>query len=347
MNHQFYMQQCIDLALKGIGNVAPNPMVGAVLVHDDKIIGEGWHRQYGEAHAEVNCINSVAANHQHLIAESTLYVNLEPCNHTGKTPPCTDFILQHGIKKIVVGCVDANPLVGGKGIAKLKTNNCHVVYPILEKENIELNKRFFTFHQKKRPYIFLKYAQTKDRFIAADNYNAIKISNNLVDEKMHEMRSHEAAIMVGYNTAWHDNPRLTARLTNSTHQPLRIVIDRQNKLPVSHHLLSDKLATLILNEVVNKHENNKEYLRLDFNYLLPHLMNELYKRNINSMIVEGGAILLQNFINENLWDEAIVITNTELSIHHGIDAPILIAKPNTSITAENNCINYFRNTNTI
>jgi diaminohydroxyphosphoribosylaminopyrimidine deaminase/5-amino-6-(5-phosphoribosylamino)uracil reductase len=341
------MQQCINLALKGIGNVAPNPMVGAVLVHDDKIIGEGWHQQYGEAHAEVNCINSVPVNQQHLIAESTLYVNLEPCNHTGKTPPCTDFILQHQIKKIVVGCVDANPLVGGKGIAKLIQNNCEVVYPILEKENLELNKRFFTFHQKKRPYIFLKYAQTHDRFIAADNYKAIKISNNLVDEKMHEMRSHEAAIMVGYNTAWHDNPRLTARLVDSTHQPLRIVIDKHNKLPASHHLLSDKLATLILNEIINKKENNKEYLRIDFNHLLPNLMNELFKRNINSMIVEGGAILLQSFINENLWDEAIVITNTELSMQHGIEAPILIAKPNSSIIIENNSIDYYRNTNTI
>ncbi|MFM2047760.1 MAG: bifunctional diaminohydroxyphosphoribosylaminopyrimidine [Bacteroidota bacterium] len=347
MNHRFYMQQCINLALKGIGNVAPNPMVGAVLVHDDKIIGEGWHRQYGEAHAEVNCINSVAANHQHLIAESTLYVNLEPCNHTGKTPPCTDFILQHQIKKIVVGCVDANPLVGGKGIAKLIHNNCEVVYPILEKENLELNKRFFAFHQKKRPYIFLKYAQTHDRFIAADNFKAIKISNNLVDEKMHKMRSHEAAIMVGYNTAWHDNPRLTARLVDSTHQPLRIVMDRNTKLPTSHHLLSDELATLILNERISKKENNKEYLQLDFNHLLPNLMNELFKRNINSMIVEGGAILLQSFINENLWDEAIVITNTELNMQHGIEAPILIAKPNTSLIIDNNSIDYYRNTNTI
>jgi diaminohydroxyphosphoribosylaminopyrimidine deaminase/5-amino-6-(5-phosphoribosylamino)uracil reductase len=343
MNHQKYMQHCIDLANKGIGNVAPNPLVGAVLVHQDKIIGEGWHQKYGEAHAEVNCINSVSEENKKHIEDSTLYVSLEPCNHFGKTPPCSDLILKHHIKKVVVGCVDANPKVGGSGIKKLVDNNVEVIYPVLEHECMNLNKRFFTFHQKHRPYIFLKWAQTNDTFIAHKNFKPIKISNEIVDAKMHQMRRDEAAIMVGFNTALHDNPKLTARKIEVQKQPLRIVIDKNNQLPTTHFLMNDEHSTLLLNTHFNKTEKNKEFLKIDFNEnFIPQLLNELYLKNINSIIIEGGTILLQSFIDKGLWDEAIVITNIHINIDEGIEAPKWNETSIKSEVIENNLIEYYQ-----
>jgi diaminohydroxyphosphoribosylaminopyrimidine deaminase/5-amino-6-(5-phosphoribosylamino)uracil reductase len=343
MNHQKYMQHCIDLANKGIGNVAPNPLVGAVLVHQDKIIGEGWHQKYGEAHAEVNCINSVSEENKKHIEDSTLYVSLEPCNHFGKTPPCSDLILKHHIKKVVVGCVDANPKVGGSGIKKLVDNNVEVIYPVLEHECMNLNKRFFTFHQKHRPYIFLKWAQTNDTFIAHKNFKPIKISNEIVDAKMHQMRRDEAAIMVGFNTALHDNPKLTARKIEVQKQPLRIVIDKNNQLPTTHFLMNDEHSTLLLNTHFNKTEKNKEFLKIDFNEnFIPQLLNELYLKNINSIIIEGGTILLQSFIDKGLWDEAIVITNIHINIDEGIKAPKWNETSIKSEVIENNLIEYYQ-----
>ncbi|MEY2829491.1 MAG: hypothetical protein RIQ33_1349 [Bacteroidota bacterium] len=337
------MQHCIDLANKGIGNVAPNPLVGAVLVHQDKIIGEGWHQKYGEAHAEVNCINSVSEENKKHIEDSTLYVSLEPCNHFGKTPPCSDLILKHHIKKVVVGCVDANPKVGGSGIKKLVDNNVEVIYPVLEHECMNLNKRFFTFHQKHRPYIFLKWAQTNDTFIAHKNFKPIKISNEIVDAKMHQMRRDEAAIMVGFNTALHDNPKLTARKIEVQKQPLRIVIDKNNQLPTTHFLMNDEHSTLLLNTHFNKTEKNKEFLKIDFNEnFIPQLLNELYLKNINSIIIEGGTILLQSFIDKGLWDEAIVITNIHINIDEGIKAPKWNETSIKSEVIENNLIEYYQ-----
>jgi diaminohydroxyphosphoribosylaminopyrimidine deaminase/5-amino-6-(5-phosphoribosylamino)uracil reductase len=346
MNHDIFIQRCIELASNGIGKVSPNPMVGAVLVYDNKIIGEGWHQKYGESHAEVNCINSVAEENKKYIAESTLYVSLEPCNHFGKTPPCSDLILNSNIKKVVVGCVDANPKVGGSGIKKLVENNVEVIYPVLEKECINLNKRFFTFHEKHRPYIFLKWAQTNDGFIAAQNFKAIKISNEIVNKQIHTIRSQEDAIMVGFNTAYYDNPKLTARLETDVNQPLRIVIDKENKLPKTHFLLADEHKTLILNNEMNAKNGDKEYLKMDFNEsLLTNLMNILFERNITSLIVEGGTTLLQSFINENFWDEAIVITNSEMNIGYGIKAPIFQNKniANNQVIG-NNTLTNFKNT---
>ncbi|MEN9521727.1 MAG: hypothetical protein RL065_104 [Bacteroidota bacterium] len=323
MNHNIFIQRCIDLAYKGLGIVSPNPMVGAVLVHDNKIIGEGWHQKYGEAHAEVNCINSVSEENKKYIADSTLYVSLEPCNHFGKTPPCSDLILKHQIKKVVVGCVDANPKVGGSGIKKLLDNKVEVIYPVLEDDCKQLNKRFFAFHQKHRPYIFLKWAQTNDGFIAAENCKAIKISNSEVDLAIHQMRSNESAIMVGFNTALYDNPKLTARLGVRVNQPLRIVMDRKNELPPTHFLLADEFKTLILNESIHEKRGVKEFVKIDFNNsIIDQLMNLLFEKNITSLIVEGGAKLLQRFIVADLWDEALVITNTEMNIKKGIKSPV-------------------------
>ena len=274
-----------------------------------------------------------------------MYVGLEPCNHFGKTPPCSDLILNNNIKKVVVGCVDANPKVGGSGIRKLVENNVEVIYPVLEKECLNLNKRFFTFHEKHRPYTFLKWAQTNDGFIAAENFKAIKISNEIVNKQMHIMRSQEDAIMVGFNTAYYDNPKLTARLETDINQPLRIVIDKENKLPKTHFLLADELKTLILNNVMNTKNDDKEYLKMDFNEsLLSNLMNTLFERNITSLIVEGGTTLLQSFINENMWDEAIVITNREMNISNGIKAPIFQHKNITSnIVIGNNTLTNYKN----
>ena len=320
--HEKYIVRCIELAERGKGFVAPNPLVGAVLVYDDKIIGEGWHQQFGEAHAEVNCINSVSEINRKFIVDSTLYVSLEPCNHFGKTPPCTDLILKSGIKKVVIGCRDENELVNGVGVKRLSAHGVGVIENVLEEECKDLNKRFFAFHKKYRPYIFLKWAETADGFIAAENFKQIKISNAEVDYLMHQMRAEEAAIMVGFNTALHDNPKLTARNFTNSKQPLRIVIDKPNELPNSHFLLADEFPTLILNEIKNEKNDEKEFLKIDFHENWLHdFMQILFKRKILSLIVEGGTRLLESFIQSNLWDEAIKITNRDLNIEGGVRAP--------------------------
>ncbi len=320
--HEKYIVRCIELAERGKGFVAPNPLVGAVLVHDDKIIGEGWHQQFGEAHAEVNCINSVSEINRKFIVDSTLYVSLEPCNHFGKTPPCTDLILKSGIKKVVIGCRDENELVNGVGVKRLSAHGVGVIEKVLEEECKDLNKRFFAFHKKHRPYIFLKWAETTEGFIAAENFKAIKISNSEVDYLMHQMRTEEAAIMVGFNTALHDNPKLTARNFPISKQPLRIVIDKRNELLKSHFLLADEFPTLILNEIKNEKNDEKEFLKIDFHENWLHdFMQILFKRKILSLIVEGGTRLLESFIQSNLWDEAIKITNRDLNIESGVKAP--------------------------
>ena len=337
-----YMLRCLQLAALGAGSVAPNPMVGAVLVYADKIIGEGFHQKYGEAHAEVNCINSVKEIDKPFIEKSTLYVSLEPCNHFGKTPPCTDLILQNKISKVVIGCIDVYKEVAGKGILKLQKAGVEVVTGILEKECIELNKRFFTFHQKFRPFIILKWAQSINGKIGADDRRVL-ISNEYTNRIVHKWRSEESAILIGTNTVLQDDPLLTNRLWRGKN-PVRIIIDKNLKLQTSFKIFNADSKTIIFNLLQNSVKENLLYIKLRKENFLNDLMNSLFENNIQSVIIEGGAKTLQSFIDKDLWDEARVIINEELIIENGIAAPEM--KNFISIKQERNTgdlINYYLN----
>lgn len=320
------MQRCIELARLGIGSVAPNPMVGAVLVHEDRIIGEGYHMQYGQAHAEVNCINAVKEADKGLIEASTIYVSLEPCAHFGKTPPCADLILKMKIPRVVIGCRDPFKEVDGKGIEKLLAAGIEVIQPVLEKECKELNKRFFTFHLKPRPYIILKWAQTADGFIGKTDSSRLLISNDYSNRLVHKWRSEEAAILVGTNTALHDNPSLTTRMWTGKN-PVRLVLDMNLRLPASLHVLDGSVRTIVFNAVKQEEKGNIVYYQCTKDKSLVYqIANALYQLNIQSVIVEGGAKLLQSFIDAQLYDEVRIITNTVLKTGSGVAAPLFANK---------------------
>lgn len=316
---ELFMKRCIELALNGYGHVAPNPLVGCVIVYDDKIIGEGYHQQFGKAHAEVNAIESV--KDKTLLSNSTLYVSLEPCSHHGKTPPCVDMIIKHKIPHVMIGCADAFSEVNGRGIAALKNGGIKVMLNILELECRNLNKRFFTYHEKKRPYIILKWAQSKDGFIGKRNVaEPVTISNELSKTLSHKWRSEEAAIIIGTKTAIADNPQLNTRLWSGKN-PLRIVIDKDLKIPFTHHLYSHTHPTVIFNAVKNEIIENTEFVRIDFSdNSLSTILHEIYKRKINSILIEGGTNLLSQFIEQNLWDEARVFTGTTY-LKEGVPSP--------------------------
>jgi diaminohydroxyphosphoribosylaminopyrimidine deaminase/5-amino-6-(5-phosphoribosylamino)uracil reductase len=324
------MNRCIQLAKLGAGNVAPNPLVGAVLEFDNKIIGEGYHQKYGEAHAEVNCINSVKEENKFIIEKSTLYVSLEPCSHYGKTPPCVDIIIKNKIKKVVIGCIDVYKEVAGKGIQKLKDAGIEVISGILEKDCIDLNKRFFTFHQKFRPYIILKWAQSVNGKIAGtlpllseENINKrIYISNDYSNRLVHKWRSEEAAILVGTRTAMQDDPLLTTRLW-AGRNPTRIVIDKELQLSPGLKVFNNEAKTIIYNSKKDSIGENLVYIKLENENFLEQLLDSLFEMNIQSVLVEGGAKTLQSFIDNGLWDEGRVITNENLFIENGIAAPEL------------------------
>ena len=317
------MQRCLELAKLGAGNVAPNPMVGAVLVCNDKIIGEGWHQQYGEAHAEVNAIHQAVQNGQMDLSQSTLYVSLEPCAHFGKTPPCTDLIIQHKIPKVVIGCRDLFKEVNGKGIEKLKAAGVEVESGVLVNECKELNKRFLTFYTTHRPYVVLKWAQTGDGKIATGNNERLLISNEYSNRLVHQWRSEEAAILVGTNTALQDNPDLTTRLWPGN-SPVRLVVDMELRLPSSLKIFNQHVRTIIFNSVKHEEERSLSYYQVTNDTSLVHqIMNALYKLKIQSVLVEGGARLLQSFIDEGIWDEARVINNEQLIMNNGLKAPVL------------------------
>lgn len=331
-----YMLRCLQLAKLGAGRVAPNPMVGSVLVYKNRIIGEGWHQEYGKAHAEVNCINSVKTEDRNLIEHATLYVSLEPCAHYGKTPPCIDLIIRNKISKVVIGCRDPFKEVNGQGIEKLKSANIEVISGILEKECKELNKSFFTFHQKSRPYIILKWAQSTDKKIASNKSNRLLISNETTNRIVHKWRSESSLILVGTNTAMLDNPSLTNRFWNGRN-PVRLVIDTQLKLKKELNIFNQEAPTIvftylpIINIMLSKEMNslthfqfeNKTYhFKLQGKTSLPlEIANACFQLNLQSILVEGGAQLLQSFIDENLYDEIRVITNQNLFVTDGIAAP--------------------------
>ncbi|MBL7705996.1 MAG: bifunctional diaminohydroxyphosphoribosylaminopyrimidine deaminase/5-amino-6-(5-phosphoribosylamino)uracil reductase RibD [Taibaiella sp.] len=344
-DHLPFMQRALYLARLGAGSVAPNPLVGAVLVHEGRIIGEGWHRQYGQAHAEVNCINSVKPEDQYKIKESTIYVTLEPCAHFGKTPPCAALIIQHKIPKVVIACVDTFSEVAGKGIQQLRDAGIAIELGVLEQEARWLNRRFFTFHEKKRPYVLLKWAESSDGFIAPENGRKVMLSNTLVQRYVHKMRHEEAAIMVGYNTVLADDPFLTDRFFG-TQQPLRIVYDPEDALPAQLHLKTDGHKTIIYNHKRAAENGNCSYISLEQTGEDPvkSILDDLHQRGINSLIVEGGTKTLETFISSGLWDEAHII-KTPVIIGTGTPAPGLgRARRADVITLADNTIELFENT---
>lgn len=342
------MLRCIEIARNGLGSVAPNPAVGALLVHDNKIIGEGYTSPYGGPHAEVNAIHSVSD--KSLLKKATLYVTLEPCSHFGKTPPCADLIVKHKIPKVVIGLLDPHEKVAGKGIQKLKNTGCKVITGILEEKCREHHKRFLSFHEKKRPYIILKWAQTSDGFIAPEkekrnqNPEPFWITNSYSRQMVHQWRAQEQAILVGTNTVLEDNPKLNVRQWMGKN-PMRIVLDRALKVPNDFHVLDGSISTIVITEIEDKLHYKKgiTYEVLDFSKnVAAQICGILYKHNINSVLIEGGAQTLKTFIEDNFWDEARIFTGNQ-NFTSGIEAPKFSGKLMKSKLIDKDQLNYYRN----
>lgn len=317
------MMRALELARLGMGQVAPNPMVGCVIVHDGLIIGEGYHRKYGEAHAEVNAVRAV--KNRDLLRESTMYVTLEPCSHFGKTPPCADLIVEMQIPRVVVGSLDPNEKVSGKGLERLRAAGIELSTGMLEDECIRMNRRFMTFHKEHRPYIILKWAQTEDGYIdKARNKEEFGqptwITNDLSRMAVHKMRTDEAAIMVGTKTALKDNPSLTVREWSGGH-PLRIVLDRAGKLASGCALMDQSAETIVFSEIARESKPNLEFIPLKFGPgMLGEINDFLFRRGIQSLLIEGGKSLLESYMQENLWDEARVYIGNK-RFGSGVKAP--------------------------
>ena len=333
--HEKYIKRCIELAQNGLGTTYPNPMVGSVIVYENQIIGEGWHKKAGEPHAEVNAVRSV--KDKSLLKKATIYVSLEPCSHFGKTPPCCDLIIANQIPNVVVGTVDPNEKVAGKGILKLIEAGANVTVGVLEDECNELNKRFFTFHQKKRPYIILKWAESQDGFLAPEktisqDRKPIWITNTYSRQLVHKWRTEEQAILVGTQTVIDDNPKLNAR-DWSGNNPVRVVIDRENKIDQNSFIFDDTVKTIIFsNENKKTSTANTQFEVIDFSKnIIPEILDVLYKNQIQSIIIEGGRQTLQSFIDENIWDEARIFVGKP-SFGNGTKAPIISRKNNSKTT---------------
>lgn len=340
MSDILFMQRALDLAQRGKGLVTPNPMVGCVIVSDQKIIGEGYHKKYGEAHAEVNAINSVS--NPDLLRRSTVYVSLEPCAHFGKTPPCADLLIENRVKKVIVACEDPFSLVDGKGIERLKDKGIEVKVGVLKNEAILLNKRFFTFHQKKRPYVILKWAQTADGYVAKENHDAKWISNPYSRQLVHKWRTEEDAILVGKGTALYDNPSLTAR-DWSGKNPIRILLDSKLELPYDLKLYDPEADSLILNISKCSINDNNTWLKL--NEITPKtVLHAMYEKNIQSVIIEGGKKVLNAFIRENCWDEARIFISTK-TFGKGIEAPQLRGEIEQTEKIQQDQLFIYRNVN--
>lgn len=325
--NELYMSRCLQLAQQAEGHTAPNPMVGAVIMCDGVIIGEGYHHRCGEPHAEVNAIRSV--NDQNLLMKSTLYVNLEPCSHYGKTPPCAQLIIDKKIPRVVVGMGDPNPKVNGRGIQMLREAGVEVVENVLNQQCQILNKRFVTLYTKKRPFVILKWAQTQDGFIDAwrttSEIPPLRISNEVTKTLNHQIRSIESAILVGTNTALLDNPHLTARKLN-TRNPVRMVVDKSLRVPSDYRIYDQTTPTVIFTDKMVENKTNITFVKLDFSKaIVPQIVDYLYQVNLSSLIVEGGTQLLQAFIDANLWDEVYIETSPEI-IGAGVKAPNISMK---------------------
>jgi diaminohydroxyphosphoribosylaminopyrimidine deaminase/5-amino-6-(5-phosphoribosylamino)uracil reductase len=320
-----YIKRCIELAKNGLGTTYPNPLVGCVIVFENKIIGEGWHKKSGEAHAEVIAIESV--QNKELLSRSTLYVSLEPCSHFGKTPPCADLILKYKIPNVVIGTIDPNSKVAGKGIQRLRDSGVNVTFGILEKECNELNKRFFTFHKKNRPFIILKWAESSDGFISPKNKNEQKpvwISNEYSRQLVHKWRSEEQSILVGTQTVIDDNPSLTVRDWTGKN-PIRVIIDKKNNIDSLKNVFDNQAKTIVFsNKEMTSKSDNIQNIIIDFEENSTHeIVGKLYENNIQSIIIEGGRNTLQSFIDANLWDEARVFIG-KIHLKEGTKAPELI-----------------------
>ncbi len=343
-----FMKRALQLAKNGLGVTAPNPMVGAVIVLNDKIIGEGYTSAYGGAHAEVNAINSVK-NKSDLI-KATLYVTLEPCSHYGKTPPCADLIIKHNIPNVVIGTMDPHDKVKGKGIARLKNAGCNVTIGFLEEACLEHHKRFITFQQKKRPYIILKWAETMDGFIAPlppkrdEEPKPYWISNTFSRQLVHKWRSEEQAILVGTNTVLEDNPKLNVR-DWTVKSPIRVIIDRNLKIQGNYHIYDKSVKTIIITEVedASKQLADIDFETIDFSKNVPEqICRTLHKKNIISILIEGGAQTLQSFIDSNLWDEARIFTGQN-TFGEGLKAPKSNGKLHETLKIDSDLLNIYKN----
>lgn len=322
MNPSLFMQRALDLAERGKGAVRPNPLVGCVLVHEGKIIGEGYHEQYGGPHAEVNAIASVTD--PKLLAAATAYVSLEPCSHWGKTPPCANLLVEKGIKSVVVATLDPNPLVAGKGVKLLEEAGISVQVGLLEREARWQNRRFFCQQEMHRPYLILKWAQTQDGFIARENFDSKWISSSQSRQLVHQWRAEEQAILVGKNTALHDNPRLNVRDWTGS-DPIRVVLDSKLELPADLHLFDQQIPTLCYNLLKSEKLTNLEWVQLP-QLSLEALMADLHARQIQSVLIEGGSQTIHQFLAAGLWDEARVFT-APIQFERGIAAPKLTQTP--------------------
>ncbi len=350
-----YMNIAIQLAKLGIGKVSPNPMVGCVIVNKGKIIGQGFHEQYGAPHAEVNAINNI--QDKSLLKESTLYVNLEPCSHFGKTPPCADLIIKHKIPKVVIGCKDTFSEVSGKGIKKLQDTGVEVVVGVLEHKSIELNKRFFNYHSKKRPYVILKWAKTPNGFMDVDRANIENIIKSHQDingkahnwittddskKLVHHWRTEVQAVMVGTNTVLNDNPQLTVREVEGKN-PLRVILDLTLRLPSNLRVFDGSVPTMVLNHLKNEKRNNIEYVKIDKDGdLIDQVLRTLYHREVQSILIEGGAQLLHTFFDGKLWDEARVFTGVK-EFKNGLKAPEIENSPKTTLYLGKDQIDFYVN----
>lgn len=324
--HETYIKRCLQIAKNGLGTTRPNPMVGCVIFRENKIISEGFTSEYGGNHAEVNAINSV--KDKSLLKDATLYVTLEPCSHYGKTPPCSDLIIEHKIPNVVIGCLDDNKKVAGKGIEKLKNSGCNVVVGVLEDECKLHHKRFFAFHNKKRPYIILKWAETLDGFVAPktkDKLKPIWITNEISRQLVHKWRAEEQAILVGSNTVLQDNPTLTVRDWTGEN-PIRIILDGKNSLSKDLNVFNNEAETIVINSKMETKE----------------ICDVLHKNNINSVIIEGGTQTLQNFIDSNLWDEARIFTGN-INFKKGVKAPKFSGKLISEQAIKKDTLKFYKN----
>ncbi len=332
-----FMQRALQLANNGLGAVSPNPLVGCVIVHDNKIIGEGYHQKFGLAHAEVNAINAV--ENKDILPFATLYVTLEPCSHFGKTPPCADLIIKNKIQKVVVCNQDPNHLVAGRGILKLQNAGVEVKIDILKSQGEYLNRRFFTFHTKNRPYIILKWAQTSNGYLARSNYNSKWISNQQSRQIVHLWRSQEDAILVGFNTAKVDNPTLTTRFVEGKN-PVRVLLDQHLKINPSNQIFQNEAKTIVINSLKNEIIDHIEYVSSDNNP--KEIMHLLYQKQIQSIIIEGGSKTLNQFITANLWDEARIFKSNHF-FENGINAPQIHGKLKETILIGNDSLDIIEN----
>ncbi|MFH6968456.1 bifunctional diaminohydroxyphosphoribosylaminopyrimidine deaminase/5-amino-6-(5-phosphoribosylamino)uracil reductase RibD [Flavobacterium sp. FlaQc-28] len=344
--HEKYIRRCIELAKNGFGTTYPNPMVGSVIVYNNTIIGEGWHKKAGEPHAEVNAVRSV--KDKSLLKKATIYVSLEPCSHFGKTPPCCDLIIENKIPNVVVGTVDPNEKVAGNGIRKLVEAGANVVVGILEDECNELNKRFFTFHQKKRPYIILKWAESLDGYLAPEKETnqerrPVWITNTFSRQLVHKWRSEEQAILVGTQTVIDDNPKLNVRDWFGNN-PVRVVLDQNNRISKDSFVFDGSVKTIIFTKSDNTiSTENILFEKIEFNKnTIENVLTVLYQHQIQSVIIEGGKQTLQSFIDKNIWDEARVFIGKN-TFEKGTKAPELKKKNEAKTYIQNNELIYIRN----